>query len=119
MRVAQVAAEKKALDLSVLEVGAVTSYTDYCVICSGRSDRQVQAITQAVADTLSAEGRKPIGVEGLTQGHWVLMDLGSVVLHVFYEPVREFYDLDGHWADAPRVELPPEWMESSAQEPGF
>ncbi len=100
------ALDRKAYDLVVLETGGVSSIADYFVICSGRSDTQVQAIAEAVEAQLGARGARPISVEGLTHGQWVLMDYGDVVVHVFYVPVREFYDLERLWMRAPRVDLP-------------
>ena len=100
------ALDRKAYDLVVLDVGALTSIGDYFVICSGRSDTQVQAIAEGVRDHLSALGVEPLAVEGLERGQWVLIDYGDVVVHVFQVPVRGFYDLDRLWARAPRVELP-------------
>jgi len=104
------ALDKKALEPALLDVRNATSYTDYILILSGRSDRQVQAVADGVVEALRAAGSKPIGVEGDAQGHWVLLDFGDVVVHVFYHPLREFYDLEGLWLDAPRVRLdvPPE-----------
>jgi len=103
---ARFALEKKACDLVVMEVRELTSIADYFIICSGRSDRQVQSIAQGVDENLSAAGLSPLSVEGTNRGHWVLMDFSDVIVHIFYEPVREFYDLDGLWGDAPRIELP-------------
>lgn len=100
------ALEKKAVDLTVLCVRDMTSIADYFVICSGRSDRQVQSIAQGIEEGSVAQGIKPFAVEGTGRGHWVLMDFSDVIVHIFFEPVREFYDLDGLWGDAPRVELP-------------
>jgi ribosome-associated protein len=100
------ALDHKAYDLVVLETGHVSSIADYFVICSGRSDTQVQAIAQAVEDTLRARGERPISVEGVAHGQWVLIDYGDVVVHVFYVPVRAFYDLERLWVRAPHVELP-------------
>ena len=102
---AKAAAEKKAFDLVVLEMNKVTTFTDYFFICSGRSDRQVQAIAQAIEEGLGREGVRPLGEEGRTEGKWILMDYEDVVVHVFLEPVRAFYDLEGLWIDAPRIEL--------------
>ncbi len=106
IRAAEIAFDKKAKGLAVLDVRALTSYTDFFLICHGRSDRQVQAITEAVRTTLKAEGIRPLAVEGTETGQWVLMDYDSFVVHVFYEPVRAYYDLDGLWADAKRISLP-------------
>lgn len=100
------ALEKKAGDLVVMDVHEVTSIADYFIICSGRSDRQVQSIARGIEDNLRQEGVGPLSVEGASRGHWVLMDFSDVIVHVFYEPVREFYDLDGLWGHAPRVKLP-------------
>ena len=100
------ALEKKARDLVVLEVRELTSIADYFIICSGSSDRQVQSIAQGIEENLSEAGHSPFSVEGANRGHWVLMDFSDVIVHIFYEPVREFYDLEGLWGHAPRVELP-------------
>lgn len=100
------ALEKKARDLVVMDVRDVTSIADYFIICSGSSDRQVQSIAQGIDENLSAVGHRPLSVEGVHRGHWVLMDFSDVIVHIFYEPVREFYDLEGLWSHAPRVELP-------------
>lgn len=102
----RLALEKKACDLVVLDVRELTSIADYFVICSGRSDRQVQSIAQGLAEHSAGSGIKPFAVEGAGRGHWVLMDFYDVIVHIFYEPVRKFYDLDGLWGHAPIVELP-------------
>jgi ribosome-associated protein len=107
--------EKKALDLVLLEVRDLTSIADYFIVCSGRSDRQVQSIAQSVEETARKAGIRPISVEGLTRGHWVLMDFSDVIVHVFYEPVRAFYDLDGLWDHAPRVKLPEPYSTLASQ----
>jgi ribosome-associated protein len=100
------ALEKKACDLVALEVRELTSIADYFIICSGRSDRQVQSIAQGIEESLDQAGICSLSVEGAGRGHWVLMDFADVIVHIFYEPVRQFYDLDGLWSEAPRVELP-------------
>ena len=100
------ALEKKARDLVVLEVRELTSIADYFIICSGSSDRQVQSIAQGIEENLNEAGHSLLSVEGANRGHWVLMDFSDVIVHIFSEPVREFYDLDGLWGHAPRVELP-------------
>ncbi len=104
--ISRFALDKKAYDLVLLEVSEVTSIADYFIICSGRSDRQVQSIAQGIGEYLGKEGIAPLSVEGQTRGHWVLMDFSDVIVHVFYQPVREFYDLEGLWSHAPRVNLP-------------
>jgi len=100
------ALEKKAYDLVVMEVRDITSIADYFIVCSGRSDRQAQSIAQGIEENLRGMGVRPHSVEGAGRGQWVLMDFSDVIVHIFYEPVREFYDLEGLWGDAPRVELP-------------
>ena len=100
------ALEKKAYDFVVIEVREVTSIADYFIICTGRSDRQVQSIAQDLEEALNQAGISLLSVEGANRGHWILMDFSDVVVHIFYEPVRQFYDLDGLWGHAPRVELP-------------
>ncbi|MBI3768789.1 MAG: ribosome silencing factor [Deltaproteobacteria bacterium] len=100
------ALDKKALDLVVIDVSGLTSIGDYLVICTGRSDRQVQSIAQAVEEALAAAGARPISIEGIRRGQWVLLDSGDVIVHVFHQPIREFYDLERLWEHAPRVQLP-------------
>ena len=100
------ALEKKAYDLILLEVRGITSIADYFIICSGRSDRQVQSIAQGIEENLSEMGIFSISIEGFSRGQWVLMDFSDVIVHIFYQPVREFYDLEGLWSHATRVELP-------------
>jgi len=107
----EAALEKKALEPVLLDVTGQSSYTDYILVLSGRSDRHVQAVADAVQEHLKKEhGRRALGVEGKRDGHWTLIDFGDLVVHVFYHPVREFYDLEGLWVDAPRVpvDVPPE-----------
>ena len=99
------ALEKKATELVLLEMKGIAAFTDYFLICSGKSDRQVQAIAQSIADVLGKEGFKPLGLEGTREGRWVLLDYGDVVAHVFLDPVRRFYDLEGLWMDAPRIDF--------------
>ena len=97
--------EKKALDLVVLDVRELTSFSDIFIICSGRSNRQVSAIAEYVQVNLKKHDIKPLSVEGKKEGHWVLLDYGHVIIHVFYEPVRAFYDLEGLWIDAKRIKI--------------
>ena len=97
--------ETRLPDVVVLDVRGLASFADCFVICSGRSHRQVTAMAEFIQQDLKAKGIKSLGIEGLRDGHWVLMDYGDVIIHVFYEPVRTFYDLEGLWSDAKRVEL--------------
>src|SRR5262249_59436603 len=101
-KAADAALDKKAENVVILDVRGLTSYADYFVVASGTSDRQVTAIADNVDDVLRKAGHRPNGVEGYTRGHWVLIDFGDVVCHVFYEEARAFYDLEGLWADAAR-----------------
>jgi ribosome-associated protein len=95
---------KKAIDMVVLDVRELTSFSDIFIICSGRSNRQVSAIADYVQVNLKKHAIKPLSVEGKKEGHWVLLDYGHVIIHVFYEPVRAFYDLEGLWIDAKRID---------------
>jgi len=97
--------ERKAINPILLEVGKLTSLADYFLIASGNSSRQVQAISRYLSRRMREEGFRAFGVEGEQEGHWVLMDYGDLVVHIFYEPVREFYDLEGLWVEAPRVDV--------------
>ncbi len=91
------------LDLVLLDVSRFSSFADFFIICTGKSSRQVQGIADNVEDGLRGRGLKPLGVEGKHEGHWVLMDYGDVIIHIFYEPIRHFYDLESLWADASQV----------------
>jgi len=100
------ALDKKAYDLELLEVSKLTSVADYFLICTGRSDTQVRAIAHHLEESLAAEGIRPLHVEGYTRGQWVLMDYADILVHIFYHPIRAFYDLESLWMKAPRVRLP-------------
>jgi ribosome-associated protein len=100
----QAALGKKAIDLVVLDLRKLSSIADVFIICSGRSNRQVAAIAEHIQVDLKKHGITPLSVEGKKQGHWVLLDYGHVIIHVFYEPVRGFYDLEGLWIDAERID---------------
>ena len=102
-KIAQVASDHKALEIQVLDLRALTSFTDFFIVCSGASDRQVISIADAIHHELKGSGRLPLGEEGLRSGHWALLDYGDVVVHVFYAPTREHYALEKLWFDAPRI----------------
>lgn len=93
----------KGQDLLVLDVKSLSSLGDYFLICSGSSKRHVQALAEHLQETLKQVGVKPLGQEGLDEGHWVLLDYIDVVVHLFIKPLREFYDLEGLWVEADRV----------------
>lgn len=99
------ALEKKAKNIVILNIKNVTSFADYTVICSGTSDRQVQSIASAIEEGMKKAGALPLGIEGEKGGRWVLMDYADIVVHVFFEPVREFYDIERLWSDAPKMEV--------------
>lgn len=105
---AGVASEKKAEDIIVIDVGELLVVTDYFVICTGRNNRQVRTIVEEVELQLKRAGLPPIGVEGESEGKWILIDFGDLVVHVFQPEERDFYRLERLWNDAPRVSLPPE-----------
>jgi len=94
---------RKAQQVVILDVQELTSFADAFIICSGKSNRQVTAIAEYVQRELKKQGKKPIHVEGKKDGHWVLMDYGDVIIHIFFESLRRFYDLEGLWIDAKRI----------------
>lgn len=96
---------KKPVDPVVLDLRELTSVADAFVICHGLSSRQVTAIGESVQRSLKKKGVRPLSVEGLKDGHWVLLDYGHVIVHVFYESTRSLYDLEGLWADAGRMDI--------------
>jgi ribosome-associated protein len=102
---ARAALEKKAEDVVVLDLRGVSGYTDFLVIGSGTNERQLEAIAEGVEKELTAQGHRVIGSEGQRGGRWVLLDFGDVVVHVFHGDDRTHYDLEGLWADAPRIEV--------------
>ena len=97
--------EKKAKNLVIINVKEISSFADYLVICSGTSDRQVRALSSFIQEKLKKSGMLPLGIEGENFGQWVLMDYADVVIHIFQEPVRELYDLEKLWMEAPRMEI--------------
>jgi ribosome-associated protein len=102
-RVVDLASDKKAADIVLLGVGQLTTLADYLVICSGGSERQLGAIADGIVEALKADGLLPVGREGGPGAHWVLLDLGAVVVHVFAPPERDFYQLEKLWSDAPTL----------------
>lgn len=94
---------RKARDLLILDVRTLTSFADVFLICSGKSNRQVTAIAEHIRRDMKDRGISPISVEGMSEGHWVLMDYGHILVHIFLEPVREFYDLEGFWSNAEQI----------------
>jgi len=102
------AGEKKAIDIVVLDLREIASFTDYFIVTSGANERQVQAISDAVYENLKRIGSAAARVEGHKTAEWILLDYGDFIVHVFEQKARNFYDLERLWREAKRVELPPE-----------
>jgi ribosome-associated protein len=100
-RVVDLAADKKASDIVLLDIHALTTLADYFVICSGSSERQLGAIADGITEGLREEGVRPIGREGTANAHWLLIDYGSVIVHIMAPPERDFYQLEKLWSEAP------------------
>jgi ribosome-associated protein len=111
---AKLGIDKKAENVRILDLSQLSAFTDYFVILNGASDRQVQAIADSIDQELREAGMKLLSVEGLQEGRWVLMDYGDVIVHIFLDALREYYDLERLWADAPRVKIPPEYYGPAA-----
>lgn len=97
---------RKATRVSVLDLRGISPVADYFIICGAKSTRQADAITDHILSELRMAGKKALSVDGQGEAQWILMDYGFIMIHVFYEPVRDFYDLEGLWMDAPRVITP-------------
>jgi len=102
-RVVELAEDKKAADIVLLDLTGLTTLADAFVICSGGSERQLDAIADGIVEGLRAEKVRPIGREGMAISHWVLLDFGAVVVHIFTPPEREYYSLEKHWSEARTV----------------
>jgi ribosome-associated protein len=111
---ARAAIDKKAENVKIMDLSGVSGFTDYFVICSGMSDRQVQAIANSVENAMDSAGYNLLCSEGYADGRWVLLDFGDVVIHVFLDALREYYDLENLWGDAPRVPVPSEFYGPAA-----
>ena len=104
-RAVEAARDKKAIDVALLDLRALASFTDFFVICSGSNPRQVQAIAEAVEERLRGEGLRPSHVEGFERAEWILLDYFDFIVHVFSSARREFYALERLWGSATRVEV--------------
>ena len=100
---AEVCDEKKAKEIVVLDVRKITSISDYFIVFSTSNERQARAIAEEMRMKLKEMGKREMGVEGIDDARWVLQDFGDIVLHIFHESQREFYDIEGLWADAKQV----------------
>lgn len=99
-RIVELAEDKKAADIVLLDLTSLTTMADYFVICSGGSERQLDAIADGIISSLRDERTRPIGREGTPASHWVLIDYGSVIVHIFTPPERDYYGLEKHWSEA-------------------
>ncbi len=100
---AQAALDKKALDVVLLEVAPVVMYADYILICSGRSTVQVNAIAAEIEAQMKLRKIRPLHIEGLTEARWILMDYDELIIHIFVEDARSFYNLERLWGDVSRT----------------
>ncbi|MCC6874086.1 MAG: ribosome silencing factor [Sandaracinaceae bacterium] len=107
LALAEAALERKGLNVEIIDVTEKVDYADFIVVVSGRSDRQVASLAKNLeSDVLAKTGKRCLSVEGLPQANWVLMDFGDVIVHVFHEDLRGYYDLESLWIDASRVPVP-------------
>jgi ribosome-associated protein len=102
-RIVELAEDKKAAEIVLLDLTPLTTLADYFVICSGGSERQLDAIADGIISALRDEKTRPIGREGTPASHWVLIDFGSVIVHIFTPPEREYYGLEKHWGEAKTI----------------
>jgi ribosome-associated protein len=102
-RIVELAEDKKAADIILLDLGGLTTMADYFVICSGGSERQLEAIADGIISGLRDERTRPIGREGTAASHWVLLDYGAVIVHIFTPPERDYYALEKHWSEAKTI----------------
>jgi ribosome-associated protein len=105
MIASRAASDKKSTDLVVLDLRKAASFTEYFLICTGASTRQVQAISNSIEEQLLKSGKRPSHIEGYSSAEWILLDYGDFIVHVFGPASRRFYDLERLWRDAPRVEI--------------
>ncbi|SNB47857.1 ribosome silencing factor [Geobacter sp. DSM 9736] len=114
LKCAIAALDKKAYDVKVLEIEPISSIADYLVLANGTSDKQVQAIAESVKQGLKKFG-KALDIEGLQEGNWVIIDYGDVIVHVFLDERRRYYNLDELWENAAMLEIPEEYQWERAQ----
>jgi ribosome-associated protein len=105
LSIAKVALDKKAREIVIVDISEKVDYADFLVICSGSSKRHVKTIHSELEARLKRKRIMPLGVEGQQEGEWILMDYGPVVIHIFHSDTRYFYDIDGLWLDADRIEV--------------
>ncbi len=105
VRIAKAAVDLRAENLVALDVRELTSFADVFILATGGSNRHVRSIADAVEEVVEELGERPLGIEGYDEGRWLLLDLGDVIVHVFQSEVREHYDLERLWSEAPRLDL--------------
>ena len=115
LAVVAAALDRKAYDLRVMQVPHLSSIAEYFIVATGRSDVQVQSIARGIEERMDQEREHPLAIEGLSHGHWVVLDYNDVVVHLFFEPVRDFYRLERTWTDVREIE-PPEPYQSQARD---
>lgn len=115
LKCAELALDKKAYEVRIFEIRRISSIADYLVLASGTSDKQVQAIAEAVKQGMKPFGRH-LDIEGLQEGNWVIIDYGDIIFHVFHEEKRRYYSLDDLWAAAPELPIPAEYQWEGRQE---
>ncbi len=105
MKTASILSDKKAKDIVILDLKGITTIADYFVICSGENPIHIKALSEEIEERFSKDKVRPIGIEGQDNAQWVLMDYGDIVVHIFNEDTRDFYQLEKLWLDAPRVPI--------------
>lgn len=103
--IAAVTWDLKALNTVVIDLRGRVSYTDFVIVCTGTSERHVNALSRSVDSAMSDAGRPPMGTEGTEQGQWALLDYGDIIVHIFHQDARKDYDLERMWSEAPRLDL--------------
>ncbi len=103
--IAEAAGERKANDVVGLDVRKISSFADTFIIATGTSDRHVRSVADSIEAALKAHGEPPMGIEGYDEGRWVLVDCGDTIVHIFQQEIRDHYDLERLWSDAPALEL--------------
>ena len=103
--IVEAALERKAVDLVGLDVRTISSFTDTFIIATGTSDRHVRSVADSIEAALKVRGDAPLGIEGHEEGRWVLIDCGDAIVHIFQQEIRDHYDLERLWSDAPALEL--------------
>ena len=106
LSLAEAASDKKAENIVILKMTKLSDFADYFIICSADSDRGVKTIVENIVEKCKELGTKVLGVEGLKESRWVLIDAGDIIVHVFHEPIRNEFDIESLWNEAPRVKLP-------------